>query len=552
MEIGVQVKELSTGTIGIIEKTGYQSYFVNFGSRKNWKKFNEIELISKLNGTTTTTNIVTKPTPVMVKKTSPPSTLTKPIVSTTKPSTEDPGPRFGNFKFNTTQTLASSPKYSTMPSKAFFDASSATTTTNNNDKPNNNFSLKKPATTTTTNRSPIPDFTQPPIQKPIQPILKTTPQPVSPSPTIPKPATTTNMTTPTNTTTPTNMITPTKITNYNNNTKNNISPPTTNSNNNNGTNAQITSTVIPIITNKLPINNGTAANSPNLLISPREQANKEDMWNISFKELEFEHVIGSGKYGEVSLGKWIGTPVAIKKLLECNEETNPIIERELQILKEIRHPGIVQFLGVTRQQNSDGELEIYIITEFMDGGDLFDSLIFGDQPLSWKEKLRISLDIAQACRYLQARGILHRDLKSQNVLLGSNKRAKLCDLGLARVFDDRINKRLTYVGSDRWMAPEISMGEQYDFKVDVFSFGIVLVEIITNQVPDERYPQKRFEFDNMSFLKKVPRECPPDFASLCCDCTQTDPKKRPDFTKILTTINQIYESLPDDDDNDNE
>ncbi|EGG15355.1 LISK family protein kinase [Cavenderia fasciculata] len=288
------------------------------------------------------------------------------------------------------------------------------------------------------------------------------------------------------------------------------------------------------------------ASPPQTPPAQQSTSSGEDMWHINFSELELGDVIGQGKYGEVSLGSYLGTPVAIKRILECNEETNQMIERELKILKEVRHPNIVQFLGATSHNN-----EIYIITEFMENGDLFDALIFGDTPLNWKKKLGIALDVAQACTYLQARGILHRDLKSQNILLSSNTKAKLCDLGLARAFDAN-NKRLTFVGSDRWMAPEIFMGFDYDFKADVFSYGVVLVELVTGQVPDERKPQKRFAFETEAFLKKVPSTCPPEFSRITVQCCATDPKDRPSFKSIQDRIKVMYESMEDEEEEEQE
>jgi len=546
MIVGAHVREISTGSLGVIEKgNNANGFYVSFGARKNWKRYNEIEVVDSSSigsGSKKTTapqpSITTNtesspvrqppPTPISassstsggnLKKVSPPPTINNKTFIP-KAQSEDPGPRFGNFKFNTTQNNNNNPKYSTLPSRAFFEVSTPSNTNGNFKK------TSPPSSTSSPSRPGIPDFSNPPLK------------------------------------------------NVNNNNNNNqaqsatvaSSTNTVINNNQNGHTIKPTPqpkptpppqqqppqqqppqpiqapiskplpkpTPIPSV----PITSSKPPQPP--LVSPRKN---KDMWNINFSELTFENVIGTGKYGEVSLGEWLGTPVAIKKLLENDEDTNGLVDRELQILKEIRHPQIVQFLGVSR--NNDNET--HIITEFMDGGDLFDALIFGDFELTWKEKLRISLDIAQGCRYLQAQGILHRDLKSQNVLLGSNRRAKLCDLGLARVFDDRINKRLTYVGSDRWMAPEVSMAEDYDYKVDVFSFGILLVEIITNQIPDERQPQKRFAFDSPNFLKKVPADCPPAFSKLAVDCTLTNPKERPSFTSILETVKSIYESLPEDD-----
>jgi len=253
-------------------------------------------------------------------------------------------------------------------------------------------------------------------------------------------------------------------------------------------------------------------------------------------------VIGSGKFGEVYIGTYLGTPVAIKKILESDEDTKVSIERELQMLKGVRHPNIVQFLGLCQHKG-----DIYFVTEYMDRGDLFDILFFGDAPLSWKIKLKIALDVAMPCFYLQAKNLLHRDLKSQNILIsGADYKAKLCDLGLARALDTA-SRRLTFVGTDRWMAPEICLGIDYDYKVDVFSYGVVLMEIITQAVPDERRAQDKFAFNEGTFRGKVPRSCPAAFAQLAIDCTKLDPRTRPSFKSIMERVKRLYEEQPDED-----
>lgn len=272
-------------------------------------------------------------------------------------------------------------------------------------------------------------------------------------------------------------------------------------------------------------------------------ADDSEMWSIDFDELDFEHVIGTGKFGEVYFGYYLGTPVAIKKILETDEDMKKSIERELAMLKNVKHPNIVQFLGLCKHKIQQKE-DIFFVTEFMDHGDLFDALFFGDSPISWKSKAKVALDIAQACYYLQVKSILHRDLKSQNILLTEGYRAKLCDLGLARLYDTN-NRRLTFVGTDRWMAPEICLGKDYDYKVDVFSYGIVLVEIITQAVPEERKSQTRYAFDEASFRARVPPTCPAPFAQLAIDCCKFDPAARPTFKEVLTRCKSIYDSLED-------
>lgn len=112
--------------------------------------------------------------------------------------------------------------------------------------------------------------------------------------------------------------------------------------------------------------------------------------------------------------------------------------------------------------------------------------------------------------------------------MGENYKVKLCDLGLATVMDS-FRKRKTVVGTNEWMAPEIGLQESYDTKVDVFSFGIVMTELILCKPPAKRNISNMLKFDEEGFLKEVPSDCPPAFSNLVIQCTQFEPSKRPDF-----------------------
>jgi len=244
-------------------------------------------------------------------------------------------------------------------------------------------------------------------------------------------------------------------------------------------------------------------------------------------------MVSGGEAGEVYLGYYFGTPVAIKKLF-IDPSQSHLMESEYQMLKDLHHPNIVQFLGLCIHETG-----IYLVTEYVEHGDLFDLLIFGQARVSWRDKVRIALQIAQACFYLHSKNIMHRDLKGLNVLLGENYKVKLCDLGLATILDPAKGRRNTICGTDQWMAPEILRGETYDFKADVFSFGIVLTEIITQKPPKSRSFAQGFGLDFETFKTAVPPDCPPDFAVLALDCSHGEPEKRPSFREILPRLKMI-------------
>jgi len=265
-----------------------------------------------------------------------------------------------------------------------------------------------------------------------------------------------------------------------------------------------------------------------------------DKWKIQYEELEFDQLVSAGSAGEVYMGYYFGTPVAIKKLFSLPPDQKHLVAREFSMLQGVNHPNIVQFLGIC-----DHESGIYLITEYVEHGDLFDLLIFGGEPVTWKTKIKIALQVAQAVYYLHSRKIIHRDLKSQNVLIGENMKVKLCDLGLATVTD--FEKRMTVCGTNEWMAPEILLQDNYDDKVDVFSFGIVLTELVTCQPPKKREIQKMLAFDTEGFLRDLPEGCPQEFAQLIVDCCKFKPDERPPFKDIVTRLRKLQNDILDDD-----
>jgi len=206
------------------------------------------------------------------------------------------------------------------------------------------------------------------------------------------------------------------------------------------------------------------------------------------------------------------------------------------MLKEVNHPNIVQFLGLC-----DHASGVYLITEYVEHGDLFDMLVFGEEELDWKIKIKIALQIANAVYYLHSKSIIHRDLKSQNVLIGDKYKVKLCDLGLATVLENR--KRMTFCGTDEWMAPEISFQDTYDSKVDVFSFGIVMTELIMNRPPQKRIIQNQFAFDVDQFQTDCPADCPKEFNQLVIDCTKLLPSERPTSKEVCAILRNLEKSM---------
>ncbi|KAL6074281.1 putative serine/threonine-protein kinase PBL7 [Balamuthia mandrillaris] len=271
----------------------------------------------------------------------------------------------------------------------------------------------------------------------------------------------------------------------------------------------------------------------------KEEKSVTHRWKIAFEELEFLENIGKGNFGEVWKGTYLGLDVAIKRLYFVDDDfMQKYIAREMATLTGLFHPHIVQLMGLC--VNSQ---DVYIVTEFINGGDLRGLLKDRSQPLSWGQRLGFARDIALALNYLHHKNVMHRDIKSKNLLIGDNYKVKVCDFGLARTGPNSEEERryVTTVGTHEWMAPEVAMQQPYDKSADVFSYGMVLWELITRRKPPVRHLKDAYAFVSLSREEQehVPRDTPEALWQLLCDCARTSPQERPTFEEIVARIKDI-------------
>ncbi|KAG1703504.1 hypothetical protein DVH05_007451 [Phytophthora capsici] len=267
-----------------------------------------------------------------------------------------------------------------------------------------------------------------------------------------------------------------------------------------------------------------------------------------------ESLVSRGAFGEVYKGTYNGQLIAAKILLVDTRRSIPHVNAfmaEVKMSAVMDHPHIAKFIGVAWDSLSD----LCSVTEFMEGGDLKALLVKYEEeghPLGFNySKVKIALHVAHALTYLHSLDppVIHRDLKSRNILLSKELEAKLTDFGISR---ERIDATMTAgVGTSLWMAPEIMMGNQYDEMADMFSFGVVLSELSTHAAP---YSHARLR---SSLQQPMPRTVilqnvaagklsvdfsdagPDSMVELGRACVAMDPRERPTAAEALYRLHKV-------------
>ncbi|EGG22512.1 RGS domain-containing protein [Cavenderia fasciculata] len=259
---------------------------------------------------------------------------------------------------------------------------------------------------------------------------------------------------------------------------------------------------------------------------------------IHYSEVSISHWIASGASGRVYAGYWKGKEVAVKVF---GHELNVYFDeaeykREVALMTLLKHDNLVQCFGSGSYGNC-----YFHLTEFCSRGSLTEYLKNPNSPLDLNTQLNFALDIAHGMRYLHSMSVIHRDLKSMNILLTENGKLKIIDFGTSRLF----NKQMTFmVGTQSWMAPEVFTSKSYTEKVDVYSFGIILWEIFTRRAPyDENVPFNTPFKVAKGERPEIPKETPSYVSNLIKKCWSHKPSHRPSFSKICAYLeNNMVES----------
>lgn len=283
-------------------------------------------------------------------------------------------------------------------------------------------------------------------------------------------------------------------------------------------------------------------------------------WELNPGDLEIIDTVGHGSTSHVYSAKLGGHLVAVKEIAEVDESTLLAVRRELQVMTRTDHPHLLRFIGLVSLTPP-----LRLCLEYCSGGTLFDLLHnFWDIPISWKQRLKILVDVASAMKYLHGfrKQIIHRDLKSLNIFLtqqvvdeNSVPDVKIADFGFARIREQIAGQRqqewptLTRgAGSMHWMAPEVYSGTRYHEKADTFSFSIVTYEVICRHMAFEDLdPESAGEQISMGYRPAtddlVPMDTPPKLFELMKSCWDQQPEQRPNFTAIHGELLEIQQEV---------
>eukprot|EP01120_Amphizonella_sp_Union-15-10_P008947 TRINITY_DN3303_c0_g1_i1.p1 TRINITY_DN3303_c0_g1~~TRINITY_DN3303_c0_g1_i1.p1 ORF type:complete len:610 (-),score=109.22 TRINITY_DN3303_c0_g1_i1:80-1909(-) len=255
---------------------------------------------------------------------------------------------------------------------------------------------------------------------------------------------------------------------------------------------------------------------------------------IVFEESAF---IGKGSYGNVYRGMCRGKRVAIKV---PKEQLPPRkleqFRQEVDIMSKIFHPNIVLFMGANTQSD-----RIKIVTELCVTD--VEKILRSDKPLTMYERMQMAKGAALGMNWLHGIvNIIHRDLKSANLLVAEDGTVKVTDFGFGEIFEAGTSFKGTAKGTPLWMAPEVMLGKETNEKRDVYSFGIILWEFISRKEPFS-------QFKDWSTFKKavaiqgvrppIPSDTLPSLRHLIQNCWHPDYKKRPSFEEIIFRLNEV-------------
>ncbi|CAN1320493.1 Serine/threonine-protein kinase STY13 [Linum perenne] len=333
-----------------------------------------------------------------------------------------------------------------------------------------------------------------------------------------------------------------------------------NSSNSNSTRNKNSSTTISPVPPPLSLS-ATSAHS-SAAVTGSGGGGRRQEWEIDPSKLIIKSVIARGTFGTVHRGIYDGLDVAVK-LLDWGEEGHrsdaeiaslrSAFTQEVAVWHKLDHPNVTKFIGATigsanlQLQTENGHIGMpsnicCVVVEYCPGGALKSYLIKNRRrKLAFKVVMQLALDLARGMSYLHTMKIVHRDVKTENMLLDKSRTVKIADFGVARLEASNPNDMTGETGTLGYMAPEVLNGNPYNRKCDVYSFGICLWEIYCCDMP---YPDLSFSEMTSAVVRQnlrpeIPRCCPSSLANVMKRCWDANPDRRPEMEEVVSMLEAI-------------
>uniref|UniRef100_A0A1D1ZET0 Serine/threonine-protein kinase HT1 n=2 Tax=Anthurium amnicola TaxID=1678845 RepID=A0A1D1ZET0_9ARAE len=271
-------------------------------------------------------------------------------------------------------------------------------------------------------------------------------------------------------------------------------------------------------------------------------------WKGDLSKLYVGLKFASGAHSKLYHGIYKDQPVAVKVITRPDDDENADLAarlekqftREVTHLSHLYHRNVIKLVAACRTPSA-----FCIITEYLSGGSLRAFLHkLEHKSLPLPKLIAIALDIARGMEYVHSQGVTHRDLKPENILFDKDSCVKIADFGIAceEAYCDALAED---PGTYRWMSPEMIKHKPYDHKVDVYSFGLLLWEMLTGTIPYEDMTpiQAAFAVVDKNLRPTIPADCPPPLGALIEQCWSLFPEKRPEFWQIVKVLEQFESAL---------
>lgn len=300
--------------------------------------------------------------------------------------------------------------------------------------------------------------------------------------------------------------------------------------------------------------------------SRNESQRPKEEWEIDLSKLDMRNLLAQGTYGSVYRGTYDNQDVAVKLLdwgedgMATTAETAALrssFQQEVAVWQKLDHPNVTKFVGASmgtsnlkipsKNPSVDGNATVparacCVVVEYLPGGNLKQYLIRNRQKkLALKIVMQLALDLSRGLSYLHSKKIVHRDVKTENMLLDSQRTLKIADFGVARVEAQNPRDMTGETGTLGYMAPEVLQGKPYNRRCDVYSFGICLWEIYCCDMP---YPDLSFADVSSAVVRQnlrpeIPRCCPSSLANIMRKCWDANAEKRPEMGEVVKMLEAI-------------